>query len=63
MKKHTILIADDGPHIRRIVQFNLETAGFSVISADDGSKAFEILKKKNLNPSILKTVGTMSIIS
>src|SRR5712691_5371210 len=38
MKKR-ILIADDESHIRRILQFNLERAGYEVIATEDGEAA------------------------
>lgn len=41
--KARILIADDEPHIRRILQFLLEQEGFEVAMAEDGKKALEIM--------------------
>jgi len=38
-----ILVADDEPHIRRILATMLETAGFDVNPAEDGSRALEAL--------------------
>lgn len=38
-----ILIADDEPHIRRILQFLLEQAGYDVIEAADGHQALDLL--------------------
>lgn len=38
-----ILIADDEPHIRRILATFLETAGFEVDQADDGDEAAQFL--------------------
>jgi DNA-binding response OmpR family regulator len=38
MKKR-VLIADDESHIRRILQFNLERAGYDVIATEDGKAA------------------------
>ena len=40
MKKQ-ILIADDESHIRRIMQFNLERAGYQVVATEDGKAALE----------------------
>ena len=40
MKKR-ILIADDESHIRRILQFNLERAGYEVVAVADGVTALE----------------------
>lgn len=42
MKKR-ILIVDDDPMIRGLVQAILEGEGFEVVAADDGPKAIEIL--------------------
>lgn len=42
MKKR-ILIVDDDPMIRSLVQAILEGEGFEVVAADDGPKAIEIL--------------------
>lgn len=39
--KSRILIADDEPHIRRILQFLLENEGFEVEMAEDGRQALE----------------------
>jgi CheY-like chemotaxis protein len=36
-----ILIADDEPHIRRILQFLLEQAGYEVSTAEDGRQALD----------------------
>jgi DNA-binding response OmpR family regulator len=39
-----ILVADDEPHIRRMLATFLESAGFSVDQADDGTSALERLR-------------------
>jgi len=49
--KARILIADDEPHIRRILQFLLEQEGFDVAMAEDGEKALEILP--GFNPDLV----------
>ena len=38
-----ILVADDSPSIREILQMNLETLGYSVVLAEDGEKALQQL--------------------
>lgn len=43
--KNRILIADDEPHIRRILQFLLENEGFEVTMAEHGQQAVEILAR------------------
>lgn len=45
MKKR-ILIVDDDPMIRNLVQAILESEGFEVVAADDGSKGIEILDRE-----------------
>ncbi len=37
----TILVVDDDPHIREVVRFALEKAGFRAIEARDGRQALE----------------------
>ncbi|MFU8803839.1 MAG: response regulator transcription factor [Bradymonadaceae bacterium] len=37
--KTTILVADDDPHIRQIVRFAVEKAGYGVVEAKDGADA------------------------
>ncbi len=37
----TILIADDDPHIRQVVRFAVEKAGYTVVEAQDGAEALE----------------------
>ncbi len=41
-----ILVVDDEPHICRLLQFNLEKAGFEVLIAPDGKEGVEIAKKR-----------------
>ena len=43
-EKARILVADDEPHIRRILQFLLENEGFEVYLAEDGSQAWEAVR-------------------
>jgi len=47
-----ILVADDEPHIRRILAALLGTAGFAVIEASDGDEALEALDAP-LTPDLL----------
>jgi DNA-binding response OmpR family regulator len=37
----TILVADDSPNIREILQMNLETLGYRVVVAEDGERAMQ----------------------
>ena len=45
-----ILVADDEPHIRRILQYLLENEGFEVFLAEDGVQAWEAVK--NFQPDL-----------
>jgi DNA-binding response OmpR family regulator len=38
-----ILVADDSPNIREILQVNLESLGYSVVVAEDGEKAVRLI--------------------
>ena len=42
-----ILIADDEPHIRRILQFLLDQAGYQVVTAEDGRQALDVLAQES----------------
>lgn len=46
-----ILIVDDEEDILTLLEYNLEKAGFEVISANDGPEAIELTKKKS--PSLV----------
>ncbi|HWH77155.1 MAG TPA: response regulator transcription factor [Candidatus Binatus sp.] len=48
-----ILVVDDDAHIREVVQFALEKAGYEVVEAGDGQKALELFKKTNPNLIVL----------
>ncbi len=41
VERTTILVADDEPHIRRILQYLLEQAGYDVVVAADGEDALQ----------------------
>ena len=42
--KETILVVDDEPHIRKILAFLLEQNGFTVLSAEDGVRALQLVR-------------------
>jgi len=44
-RENLILIVDDDPHIRRIVRFALETAGFRTEEASDGAEALRLFRE------------------
>jgi two-component system, OmpR family, response regulator len=50
-KPHLILIADDDPHIREVVRFSLENAGFRTAQAADGRETLD--RFVALNPDLL----------
>ena len=41
-KSPTILVADDDDSLRRVLEFQLQEAGYSVLTAENGANAFEI---------------------
>ncbi len=45
----TILVADDEPHIRRLIQVNLERAGYRVETAENGQQAWERLQQGEID--------------
>ncbi|WP_421132630.1 response regulator [Alteromonas sp. A079] len=45
----TILIVDDSPSVRQVVEFTLTDAGYTVISADDGLTGLEQLDGKKIH--------------
>ncbi len=51
--KAKVLIADDEPHIRRILQFLLENEGFEVQLAEDGAQAVDTIAKWRPNLILL----------
>lgn len=46
-----ILIVDDEKNMRRLLEYNLEKAGYEVYSATDGEKAF--VKAKETEPDLI----------
>src|ERR1043165_7178033 len=46
-KKETVLVADDDPRLLRLVQFNLQQAGYRVLSAPDGNRALRLAESEN----------------
>jgi DNA-binding NtrC family response regulator len=45
----TILIVDDEPGIRTMVQFELSQQGHDIVTADSGATALELLKTKKVD--------------
>lgn len=48
-----ILVVDDEPSIVTLLKFNLEQAGFSVVTAEDGRKGLELALSEHLDLIIL----------
>lgn len=49
----TILIADDDQHIRELLRFYLERAGYRTIEAEDGAEAGKILEQEMIHLAIV----------
>lgn len=45
----TILIVDDSPSVRQVVEFTLEDAGHTVLTADDGETGLEQLDGRKVH--------------
>src|SRR5216110_763296 len=43
---HTILVADDDPHIREIICFALEKAGMKTLGVADGAAALQAVERR-----------------
>jgi two-component system alkaline phosphatase synthesis response regulator PhoP len=48
---YRILVADDEPHIRQILRFTLERAGYQVFTASDGEEA--LARAVEIKPSLV----------
>ena len=48
-----ILVVDDDPHIREVITFALEKAGFSVMEAVNGQQAFHLFTTSDEQPALL----------
>ncbi|CZR99032.1 Transcriptional regulatory protein YycF [Clostridioides difficile] len=51
--ENTILVVDDEKEIRDLIEIYLLNSGYSVIKAEDGEEAIEILKKENIHLMVL----------
>lgn len=51
MKKYPakILLADDDDNLRRVVEFQLQEAGYEVLTASDGSEALDLFTSKEID--------------
>ncbi|MHC5003141.1 MAG: response regulator [Planctomycetota bacterium] len=59
MATKTVLLVDDEPHIRYMLQLKLEAAGFRVLVAVDGRQAYELATKRF--PSVVVTDYQMPV--
>ena len=59
MPKRVILIVDDEPLIVRLIQVNLEHAGYGVQMASNGREALEMLRAANELPDLILMDGIM----
>jgi DNA-binding response OmpR family regulator len=41
----TVLVVDDEPHVRHILSFKLQDAGFTVLCASDGDEAWHLIMR------------------
>lgn len=46
-KRESVVVADDDPRLLRLVQFNLQQAGYRVLTAPDGNKALRLAEGEN----------------
>lgn len=53
MTPHSILVADDDPHIREVIGFALQKAGMAVTPARDGAEALDFLGRQTFDLAVL----------
>ena len=53
MSKERILVVEDDPHILKLIQYNLEKAGFECRTAAGGQQAFEELERQKIRLIVL----------
>ena len=61
MRRRTILVVDDEPHITHVVALKLERAGYEVFTASDGEEALSVVAAKR--PDLVVTDFQMPILS
>ena len=59
MDGKTVLVADDEPHIRHMLDYKLRKTGFSVVTAGNGREAFELARKHR--PDVIVTDYQMPV--
>jgi two-component system, OmpR family, alkaline phosphatase synthesis response regulator PhoP len=50
---HRILVVDDEPSIRKIIEYALKDAGFQVLTAGRGDEALEVMSRENVDLVVL----------
>jgi DNA-binding response OmpR family regulator len=53
MAQHKILIVEDEPDIREVMEFNLTREGFAVATAGDGAEGFRLAREKRFDLVLL----------
>ncbi len=51
--KTTVLVADDEPHLLRLVKFRLEREGYDVLTATDGDAALQVARDRRPDLCVL----------
>jgi CheY-like chemotaxis protein len=59
VSKRVILIVDDEPLIVRLIQVNLERAGYGVQMASNGREALQLLQEATVLPDLILLDGIM----
>ena len=49
----TVLVADDEPHLLRLVKFRLEREGYEVLTAADGEAALQVARDEQPDLCVL----------
>jgi two-component system, OmpR family, alkaline phosphatase synthesis response regulator PhoP len=55
-KRHTVLVAEDEPHLLRLVKFRLERDGYDVVTAVDGQGALDSVSDRRPDLCLLDVV-------
>lgn len=61
MNTRTILVADDETHILNVVSIKLSTAGYKVLTAEDGAEALNLAQ--SASPDLVITDQQMPLLS
>ena len=61
--RHTVLVVDDDPAIRKVLSLGLERLGFTVRLASNGQEALDLLTSAGLDPDCVLLDIRMPILS